>query len=386
MQNILILTRWFPNKYEPLKCIFTKNILDAQVKYTKYNYTLISPVPYFPKSNLPFASKKFKNFSKLDYKEKGNGYEIYRPKYFKLPHPLLTRAEWYTYFKSVLNVVKKEKLEFSLIHSHGIYPDAYVAIKIGGYFKVPVVIHLHDSYFKKIHKSYSDKINKIMNYSERIITVSEFQKTNVVEIYNNYANKICTIYNGIDINKFNISHSDLGDQIKLIFVGNLIDVKGVDILLHAINVLKKDTHVSLDIYGSGKNSEKYKFLVNKLGIVDKVKFKGPVSNDVLPQYLQKYSFLVLPSRYETFGIVLIEAMACGVPVISTEVGAIPEIVTSNKVGILVKPNSPEALAEGIKNAIKKDWDREEIRNYATKFSVENTAIEIGNIYDEILKG
>ena len=388
---ILVITRWFPNKYEPLKCIFTKNILDAQARYTKYQYTLISPVPYFPKRNLPFASKRFKNFSRLDYKEKGNGYEIYRPKYFKLPDPLSKELEWHTYFRAVCRVIKRERLKFDLIHSHGIYPDGYTAVKIGEYFRIPVVIHLHDSYFKKIHKTYSQKIDKIMSYCERVIVVSEFQKRNIVELYNNYAGKICTIYNGVDINKFDIAYQGLEafptkdkNEVKIVFIGNLLDVKGVDILIHALNILEDNISISCDIYGDGKNKKKCQAMVNALSLANVVKFKGFINNDILPRYLKKYSFLVLPSRYETFGIVLIEAMACGIPVIATKVGAIPEIVASDEVGILVKPNSPEALAEGIKNATKKDWDREKIRDYATKFSIEKTAIEVGNVYDEIL--
>lgn len=385
---ILVITRWFPNNYEPVKCIFTKNILDAQAKYTKYNYTLISPVPYFPKVNLPFLSEKFKNFSRLPYKENRNDYDIYRPKYFKLPHPLSKELEWYTYFRAVGRVIKKERLRFELIHCHGIYPDGYVAVKIGEYFGVPVVIHLHDSYFKEIHKTYLHKIDNIMSYCKRVIAVSEFQKRNIAEIYNNYAGKICAIYNGVDINKFvGVERPPLLDKNggRIVFIGNLLDVKGIDILIRAINILKNRIPIYLDIYGDGKNKKEYQDTVNELGIGNIIKFKGLINNNVLPQYLKKYSFLVLPSRYETFGIVLIEAMACGIPVIATKVGAIPEIVASSEVGILVEPNSPELLAKGIKNAINKDWNRELIINYAKKFSIKKTAREIEKVYDEILK-
>lgn len=383
--NILVITRWFPNKCDQAKCVFTKNILDAQVNYTNYDYTLISPTPYFPKVDLPFIPEKFKKLSKLECKENGNGYDIYRPKYFKLPYPLGKGSEWYTYFKSVLSTIKREKLSFDLIHSHGIYPDGYVAMRIAEHFGVPVIIHMHDSYFKEIHQAYRQKIDRIMGYSERIIAVSEFQKNIIVDIYDEFDEKISTVYNGIDTNKFNVADHEKKDKVKLVFVGNLIDVKAVDILIHAVNLLRTDIPVFLDIYGDGKNGKEYQDLVNKLDIADIIKFKGIVSNDVLAEYLPKYSYLVLPSHYETFGIVLIEAMACGIPVIATKVGAIPEIVTSDEVGILVEPNSPESLAEGIRKAIKKNWNRQKIREYAENFSIESTARKIEKIYYEILK-
>lgn len=384
-KNILVITRWFPNINEPVKTIFVKNTLDAQAKNTKYKYILISPIPFFPKIKLPFIEEKYRNYSLLEYCEQCENYKVYRPRYLKLPHPLTANIEWYGYLRAVLRVIKKENLQFSLIHSHGLYPDGYVAVKIGEYFGVPVVIHLHDSYFKEIHKTYSQKIDNIMSYCERVITVSEFQKRNIVEIYNNYEKKICTIYNGVDINNFNGTHYERKEKDKLIFVGNLIDVKGVDILIHALNLLKDDISISCDIYGDGKNKEKYQDMVDKLDIGKWVKFKGWIDHDILPKLFQKYSFLVLPSRYETFGIVLIEAMACGIPVIATRVGAVSEIVSSEDVGILVEPDSPELLAEGIKNAINKDWNRELISNYAKKFSIEKTAREIEKVYDEILK-
>ena len=92
-------------------------------------------------------------------------------------------------------------------------------------------------------------------------------------------------------------------------------------------------------------------------------------------------YLVLPSRHETFGIVLIEAMSCGLPVISTKVGSIPEIVTSQEIGVLVELDSPESLAKGIIKAFDKKWDRKRIRMYAEKFSIEETAKKIEEVYN-----
>ena len=125
--------------------------------------------------------------------------------------------------------------------------------------------------------------------------------------------------------------------------------------------------------------------VNRLHLTNVIKFKGVINNDVLPQYLKEYSLFVLPSRYETFGVVLIEAMASGVPIVATRAGAIPEIVSSDEVGILVEPNNPRLLAEGIKKATNRHWNRERIRDYVQKFSLEHTAKKIEKIYNNILK-
>jgi len=387
MKDVLVITRWFPNRYEPARCVFIKNLLDAQARYTRYNYTLISPVPLFPKINLPFVSKRFRNFARLDYKEQRNGYTVYRPRYFKLPHPLLKKLEWHTYLDSVLATIKKENLSFDLIHSHGLYPDGYVAVKLADYLGKPIVMHVHDSYFKKKYLVYREKIDRIMANSEKIIAVSNFQKEILIGVYPNYVTKISTIYNGIDIDKFEIGHYKKRDIVNLVFVGNLTDEKGVDILIQGIKLLQKHYNktISLDIYGEGENKKRYQSMVNRLHLTNVIKFKGVINNEVLPQYLKEYSLFVLPSRYETFGVVLIEAMASGVPIVATRAGAIPEIVSSDEVGILVEPNNPRSLAEGIKKATNRHWNRERMRDYVQKFSLEHTAKKIEKIYNNILK-
>jgi len=381
---ILVITSWFPNNYEPTKCIFTKNILDAQARYSKYEYKLISPIPFFPKIKLPFIKGKFKNYSLLKFSEDNYNYKTYRPRFFKLPHPLTSNIEWYGYLRSVLRVINYENLNFELVHSHGLYPDSYVAVKIAEKFKIPSVVHVHDSYLYELCERYKSQIDFIMNLSHKIIAVSDFQKDILINKYPEHSDKIITVYNGINTERFKIINYDVVGNVKLIFVGNLIKVKGVDILLRALNILKTTFKITLDIYGDGSNRIKYQDMAVQLGLSDFVNFKGIVSNDELTAVLNRYSFLVLPSRYETFGIVLIEAMACGIPVIATKVGAVPEVVSDERVGILVEPNSPEAFAEGIKKAIKTNWNRGKIWKYAQRFSIENSSTKLESIYDEIL--
>jgi glycosyltransferase involved in cell wall biosynthesis len=142
----------------------------------------------------------------------------------------------------------------------------------------------------------------------------------------------------------------------------------------------------LDVVGNGEKQLEYITLSEKYGLGDKVSFIGEIDNASLLKKMKYYDCLVLPSRYETFGVVLIEAMSCGLPVVSTNICAIPEVVISEKVGILVESNNSKALAEGIVKAINKKWDRELIINYAKKFSIKKTAREIEKVYDEILKG
>jgi teichuronic acid biosynthesis glycosyltransferase TuaC len=382
---ILVITRWFPNKAEPIRSVFNKHILDAQGRLSKYDYALISPVPYYPRIKLPYMPDKFIRFAQIEYKEVCDNYNIYRPKYFKLPYPLTRNIEWRTYYHSVMNVIEKEKLKFDLIHCHGLYPDGFVAAKVAQYARVPLVMHIHESGFQKSYRKYNRPVRHVMGQADKLIAVSKFQYQTITAVADEFAGKMRVVYNGIDTEKFSPSASaSAGKSARMIFVGNLIEGKQIDILIRAIDRLKTRFPLTLDVYGSGPMQKQYQRLTQQLNLTHLVKFMGHIENDVLAEILKNYNLLVLPSRYETFGVVLIEAMACGLPVVATAVGAVPEIVDSDEVGILAQPDNIDSLAQAIEKALIRQWDRNKITAHAHKFSIKNTVQSLEGIYNEIL--
>ena len=386
MINILIITTWFPNEKYINTGIFVKKLIEAQIKYSNVYITVVSPVPYFPIVNFAFIPEKFRNIAKIKYFDNKNGYFVYYPKYLKLPSPFSEKIDWYSYYKAVKRVIRKEKLKFNIIHSHGLIPDAYVATKISKLFHIPIVNHLHDSYFDEIYKKNKNKVNVIFKNSNKIIPVSQFQANLVLEYFKNYINKIEVVYNGINTQKFKLREKNIKTKkttYNFIFVGNIDFNKGIDLLILAFNALKQ-LPISIDIYGKGKDSNKFENQVKLLGLKETIKFKGEIQNDLLGQKLTEYDFFILPSRFETFGIVLIEAMSCGLPVIASNITAIPEIV-KNEVGILFDNCNYLSLIEAIKTAIYKKWDNNYISSHAKKFSLEKSAEHIEKIYHEIVK-
>jgi len=382
---ILVITRWFPNKAEPIRSVFNKHILDAQSRLSKYDYTLISPVPYYPRIKLPYMPDKFIRFAQIEYKEVCDNYNIYRPKYFKLPYPLTENIEWRTYYHCVMRVIEKERLKFDLIHCHGLYPDGFAAAKIAQRANVPLVMHIHESGIRKSYRKYNRFMRYVMNQADKLVSVSEFQYQTVTAVTDEFAGKMRVVYNGIDTEKFSPSARDSsGKAARMIFVGNLIEGKQIDILIKAIDRLKTRFSLALDVYGSGPKQKQYQQLAQQLNLNHLVKFMGHIENDILAETLKNYNLLVLPSRYETFGVVLIEAMACGLPVVATAVGAVPEIVDSDEVGILAQPDSVDSLAQAIEKALTRQWDKNKITTHARKFSIKNTVQSLEGIYNEIL--
>ncbi len=387
--KVLVITRWFPNDCDPVKGIFVKNTLLEQSKNNKYQYVVISPIPYFPRINIGFIAKWIYKYTKINYYSKIDKLTIYYPKYIKLPHPLTNKVEWITYYRSVLKTISRERIDFNLIHTHGLYPDSFVAIKIGKLLNIPVVVHIHDSYFNRLYSKYRKEIDEIMYNAKIIIPVSNFQRNNVISKYKKYEGKIITVYNGVKIDNFCENYCSIYKEnmntYYIVYVGNLVKLKGLEVLIKAFSLLSKKHQIRLDIFGTGKEENKYRALVKKLSLSESVIFKGFIENRLLPEVLAKYSLLVLPSYFETFGIVLIEAMACGLPVVASNVGAIPEIVKSEEVGILVKPGDYNLMSEAIEKAMKIEWNTSKIKDSVKYFSIEKTAKAIVNIYDKIIK-
>jgi glycosyltransferase involved in cell wall biosynthesis len=328
---------------------------------------------------------KFIRFAQIEYKEICDNYNIYRPKYFKLPYPLTENIEWRTYYHCVMRVIEKEKLKFDLIHCHGLYPDGFAAAKVAKDVGVPMVMHIHESGFRKSYRKYNRPIRYVMDQADKLIAVSKFQYQTVTTVADEFVGKMRVVYNGIDTEKFSPSaQASAGKSTRMIFVGNLIEGKQIDILIKAIDRLKTKFSLALDVYGSGPKQKQYQQLTWQLNLNHLVKFMGHIENDTLAETLKNYNLLVLPSHYETFGVVLIEAMACGLPVVATAVGAVPEIVDSDEVGILALPDNIDSLAQAIEKALNRQWDKNKITAHAQKFSIKNTVQSLDGIYNEIL--
>ena len=155
------------------------------------------------------------------------------------------------------------------------------------------------------------------------------------------------------------------------FVGRLVPQKALDNLLEGFSLVEQNT-VKLVIVGSGPLSENLKLMAHRLGIKDRVVFCG-YRNDI-PEIMTEIDVLVLGSDYEGFGLVLLEAMSAGTPILATRVSAIPEIVVDGETGLLVPPREPLAMANGIKKLLNKSL-RFELGSKGRRRAVENFSLE-----------
>jgi D-inositol-3-phosphate glycosyltransferase len=194
--------------------------------------------------------------------------------------------------------------------------------------------------------------------SRHIIVATEKEKQEIMLYYGAESAKISVIPCGVNMELFRPFDKEsarqrlgLGAEKILLFVGRIDPLKGIDRLLESIPLIKGHDNLHLIVIGGDAGSkEEIEKLYNQavsLGISDQVTFRGIVKQEVLPYYYSVADVCVVPSYYESFGLVPLEALACGTPVIATDVGDLKNIIRQGDTGYVIRDNSPEAIANAV---------------------------------------
>ncbi|MFR1380318.1 MAG: glycosyltransferase family 4 protein [Clostridium neonatale] len=275
--------------------------------------------------------------------------------------------------------------------------------------KGKVITTIHDMTYelypetmdKRNLKRIKDDIQYSVDRSDKIITVSESSKNDIIKFLNVDESKIEIVYNGVDYEKFNKSYTE---DIKLIvrnkynlpqnyilYMGTLEPRKNIDSIIEAFALIKKQKdfdNIKLVIAGKkGWLFEDIFNLVDKLNLKDHVIFTDYVDETDKPIIYNMAKLFVFPSLYEGFGIPVLEAMASSVPVIASNVSSLPEV--AGNAAILVNPKDIEGIAKNIIKILSDDDLKNELVRkghiQAQKFTWEASAEKLYNIYKEIMK-
>lgn len=181
----------------------------------------------------------------------------------------------------------------------------------------------------------------------------------------------------------------LGDTPTLLFVGRLDPIKGIDLLLESVALLQ--TPARLLVVGGDPNGdpevERLRAFAANLGIADRVEFPGAVPQGDLPMYYHAVDAVVVSSRYESFGLVAVEALACGAPVVASAAGGLPSVVRDGENGLLVRWRTPQAFAEQIDLLLSDDALRERLATFARpsveRFDWQRIGDRVRELYQEL---
>lgn len=265
----------------------------------------------------------------------------------------------------VLDFTALEGLSYNAVHSH-YWLSGRVGIILGRHWDVPHVITFHTLSEVKLRARVGESEpaqrstgeRKVVAAADRVVAFSQHEREALVRLYDATYENVEVIPCGVDTELFRPMDSeqakrDLGleGERVVLYVGRLEPLKGVDILLRAVAELDGPNFVRTLIVGGdpGNDSEmqRLKALSEELGISSRVSFLGRMEQQDLPTYYNAADICVVPSYYESFGLVALEAMACGTPVIASRVGGLPTIVKDSVTGFLIPWQCPEPFADAL---------------------------------------
>jgi D-inositol-3-phosphate glycosyltransferase len=236
---------------------------------------------------------------------------------------------------------------------------------------------------------------RIVAEADGIICATEHEKSMLVHFYNAEPDKISVVPLGVDVERFRpldkeAARRELGfeDEKIVLFVGRIEPLKGVDILINAAAMLESDVECSVLIVGGDESSkarvDELQHLASGLGIGHRVAFVGAVDHDKLPLFYNAADVCVVPSHYESFGLVAVEAMACGVPVVASRVGGLTGTVKDGETGYLIPWLCPEPFAERIEMLLENENLRRSLgevaRDAVSRYGWDKVAERVLEVY------
>ncbi|MBU8892752.1 MAG: glycosyltransferase [Bacteroidales bacterium] len=373
--TILFLSTWFPSEIFPFRGDFVKRHAKAVSLYSKVvSFHVIKDKNLTTKYNLTEHSEN--NYHELIY--------YFNSKWF-------SKLSYLFYYFKGFNYIRKKYGNPDLIHANVLYPIGIVAYILSSIYKIPYVFtehwtgFLNNTFkgFSRFNKSIYCYIGKKAKY---IIPVTHNLKDSMIEsgINGNYD----VIPNVVETDIF--KWGDVANQGKkqILHVSHIRDdhknISGILRVVSKLSKTRKDFVLSI-IHSEG--NEKIIELAHSLNLIGSfVKFLGKKDYSEVAQYMAQSAFLVLFSNYENLPCVIVEALASGLPVLSTDVGGIHEHLDLEK-GILIKKGDENALLEKMNYLLDhhNDYDKKALRNYAvSNFSYEKIGQEYSNIYRTVL--
>lgn len=344
----------------------------------------------------PVALGRYRALSKLPEVSEEHGVTVHRPRFTLIP-TVGARRNASAIAKASLPIVQRIHAEnpIDLIDAQFFFPDGPAAAWVAQEMGLPLSLKARGSditYWGTLDFA-RDQMVEAAHRAKGLLAVSSSMAEEMAAI-GMPRDKIRVHYTGLDRDRFRpLTHTQLRAQLSgelgfqmpdnaplLICVGALIERKGQDI---AIAALAKTEGARLVLVGKGEDEAHLRELARDLGVAERVHFAGSLDHDMLPLLLSAADVMVLPTANEGLANAWVEALACGTPVITCDVGGAREIITNSTAGRLV-PRTPEGVAKGVAEVLNNPPMRQAVAAMAEKFSWQTNAIELAAYYDGLI--
>ena len=300
---------------------------------------------------------------------------------------------------------KRHRLTYDLIHSH-YWLSGWVGEALSKEWDVPHVATFHTLAEIKTRARIGEEEagprsateHQVVAAADRIIVSTAHEMGALQRLYGAQEDRLRVVNPGVDLSLFQPGDQRAArDQLgingyhTLLYVGRLEPIKGLDVLLHTMASIEAPRAVQLLVAGGGdaqdEGSQRMKRLTHELAIQDRVDFLGNLDHNLLPLYYQAADVCVVPSYYESFGLVAMEAMACGTPVVASRVPGLQAIVRDNHSGYLVPWHCPDAFTDRLEVLLANDALREsmgkEALSTAQDMGWDRAAAAVSEVYEEL---
>ena len=372
--KVLLFSSLYPSTVRPIHGIFVETRLRELLKTGQVQAKVVVPVPWFPSKSPRFG--EYAQFAATPRFEHRNGLDVHHPRYLLLPKVGMNLAP-YTMALGALPTVRRlqrEGFDFDLIDAHYYYPDGVAAGLLAKWLGKPFFVTARGTdlnlipeypFPRKLILKTASAASGSIGVCKALIDSLEQLGADPVKLH--------TLRNGVDLERFTpepreLARQRLGLQTQgsyLLSVGHLIERKGHHIAIEALVALPG---VTLLIAGSGPEERALKSLASRLGVSDRVHWAGVVPQAELRWWYSAADVLTLCSSREGWANVLLEAMACGTPVIATDIWGTSEVVSSEAAGRLMERRDARALADAWQDLMSAMPARAATRQYAEGFS------------------
>ncbi len=389
--RVLVLSSVFPNPKQPTLGVFVRERLRRVASHC--DLVVVSPVPWFP-GNRWIRGTLPQDIPVLEAQE---GLCVHHPRFFCVPR-YLKCLDGVFYAASLLPYVARLRrtFPFDLIDAHFAYPDGLAAVLLGKVFRCPVVITLLGSLVRlATYEFHRPQLRFALRAAARVLAVSDSLKRAAVGL-GIPPEKIRVIPNGVDPARFYpMDRADarraLGlaaDRTILLSVGGLNEGKGHHRIVGVLpGLLRRHPDLLYVVVGGERRGDGYREILERriaeAGVDGHVVLAGERPHAEVPCWLAAADLFCLATRSEGWANVLLEALACGRPVVATAVGGNPEIVTSDRLGILVPPGDDAALAQAIHEALGRRWDEAAMVAHARAHSWERAAGQVAEEFSRL---
>jgi len=350
--RVLVISHMYPSTFNEAAGIFVHDQVKELIRQG-CEVKVVSPVPWAP-FPLNALSDKWKSYSSIPHQIEWEGVEVYYPRYIAFPRDAFFASSGrriYLMFKSLASEVHKH-FRFDLIHAHVALPDGSAAVLLGEKLQKPVVVTIHgQDLYRTIHKSTTCKaaISSVFEKAAAVITVSNVLK-GLADKNLGFDSKTRVISNGVALDKVR-SEGAGAERVQgktILSASYLIPRKGIEFNLRAVSRLAvKHPDIRYRVIGGGPETDRLKKLASELGLSGRVEFLGHLSNADVMKHMAEADIFSLPSWDEAFGVVYVEAMAHGRPVIGCKGEGIEDVVEHGKTGLLVIPRDVSSLADAM---------------------------------------